>query len=189
MRERQPLVEIERRHVGAYPEAGSLRVGRALDGLAEKQQRTIERQVSRRTTEQQAADRAVIDSQQFFPARRRRVATLHAQRNALVRRLAKRCRQIDGRAFERRFNGPRRGLLTHIDDHLIIGIARDSLDERRIDILFANQAEIEALAGVPHLESAVAAVRDKVDTLVVTRSEEGALAIRGGGASRFACSP
>src|SRR5437762_13575471 len=27
------------------------------------------------------------------------------------------------------------------------------LDQRRIDILFANQAEIEALAGVPHLES------------------------------------
>src|SRR5437763_12095168 len=52
------------------------------------------------------------------------------------------------------------------------------LDERRIDILFANQAEIEALAGVPHLESAVAAVKDKVETLVVTRSEEGALAVR-----------
>ena len=54
------------------------------------------------------------------------------------------------------------------------------LDERRIDILFANQAEIEALAGVPHLETAVAAVKDKVDTLVVTRSEDGALATRGG---------
>jgi sugar/nucleoside kinase (ribokinase family) len=54
------------------------------------------------------------------------------------------------------------------------------LDERRIDILFANQAEIEALAGVPHLESAVEAVKDKVETLVVTRSEDGALAIRRG---------
>src|SRR5206468_2103885 len=54
------------------------------------------------------------------------------------------------------------------------------LDEGRIDILFANQAEIEALAGVPHLESAVAAVKDKVQTLVVTRSEVGALALRGG---------
>jgi sugar/nucleoside kinase (ribokinase family) len=52
------------------------------------------------------------------------------------------------------------------------------LDERRIDILFANQAEIEALAGVPHLESAVAAVQGKVETLVVTRSEDGALAVR-----------
>jgi sugar/nucleoside kinase (ribokinase family) len=53
------------------------------------------------------------------------------------------------------------------------------LDHKRIDILFANQAEIEALAGVPHLESAVAAVKDKVETLVVTRSEHGALATRG----------
>src|SRR5438445_5508828 len=54
------------------------------------------------------------------------------------------------------------------------------LDEGRIDILFANQAEIEALAGVAHLDSAVAAVKDKVETLVVTRSQDGALAVRGG---------
>src|SRR5437763_604655 len=54
------------------------------------------------------------------------------------------------------------------------------LDEKRIDILFANQAEIEALAGVGHLEAAVAAVKAKVDILVVTRSEDGALATRNG---------
>jgi sugar/nucleoside kinase (ribokinase family) len=54
------------------------------------------------------------------------------------------------------------------------------LDRARIDILFANQAEIEALAGVAHLESAVAAIAPKVETLVVTRSEDGALATRGG---------
>ena len=54
------------------------------------------------------------------------------------------------------------------------------LDQRRIDILFANQAEIEALAGVSHLESAVAAIVPKVETLVVTRSEDGALAARNG---------
>jgi sugar/nucleoside kinase (ribokinase family) len=54
------------------------------------------------------------------------------------------------------------------------------LDQRRIDILFANQAEVEALAGVAHLESAVAAIAPKVEILVVTRSEEGALAVRNG---------
>ncbi|MFL6720978.1 MAG: adenosine kinase [Sphingomonas sp.] len=54
------------------------------------------------------------------------------------------------------------------------------LDNHRIDILFANQAEIEALAGIAHLDSAVAAVAPKVETLVVTRSEHGALAVRGG---------
>ena len=54
------------------------------------------------------------------------------------------------------------------------------IDQGRIDILFANQNEIEALAGVPHLDSAVAAFSGKVETLVVTRSEDGALATRGG---------
>jgi len=54
------------------------------------------------------------------------------------------------------------------------------IDGGRIDILFANEAEIQALAGVPHLETAVAEVAGKVETLVVTRSEHGALAVRGG---------
>jgi sugar/nucleoside kinase (ribokinase family) len=54
------------------------------------------------------------------------------------------------------------------------------IDEGRIDVLFANQGEIEALAGVPHLDTAVAAFADRVETLVVTRSEDGALAARGG---------
>jgi sugar/nucleoside kinase (ribokinase family) len=54
------------------------------------------------------------------------------------------------------------------------------LDEGRVDILFANQSEVEALAGIPHLESALAAVKDRVETLVVTRSEDGALAMRAG---------
>jgi sugar/nucleoside kinase (ribokinase family) len=54
------------------------------------------------------------------------------------------------------------------------------LDGGRIDVLFANQVEVEALAGVAHLESAVAAVAPKVETLVVTRSEDGALALRNG---------
>src|SRR4249919_1445663 len=53
------------------------------------------------------------------------------------------------------------------------------LDGGRIDILFANQAEVEALAGVAHLDSAVAAIAPKVEALVVTRSEDGALAVRG----------
>ena len=54
------------------------------------------------------------------------------------------------------------------------------IDGGRIDLLFANEAEIQALAGVPHLETAVEAVAGKVETLVVTRSEKGALAIREG---------
>jgi sugar/nucleoside kinase (ribokinase family) len=53
------------------------------------------------------------------------------------------------------------------------------IDGGKIDLLFANQAEIEMLAGVPHLDSAVEVVRGKVETLVVTRGEHGALATRG----------
>ena len=53
------------------------------------------------------------------------------------------------------------------------------IDGGKIDLLFANQAEIEMLAGVPHLDSAIEAVRGKVETLIVTRGEHGALATRG----------
>ncbi|MBA2771448.1 MAG: adenosine kinase [Sphingomonas sp.] len=63
------------------------------------------------------------------------------------------------------------------------------IDGGRIDILFANEAELQALAAVPHLESAVAAVRDKVELLVVTRSEHGALATRGGDRADVAAEP
>jgi len=54
------------------------------------------------------------------------------------------------------------------------------IDGGKIDLLFANEAEIQALAGLAHFESAVAAVQDKVETLVVTRSEKGAIAVAGG---------
>ena len=54
------------------------------------------------------------------------------------------------------------------------------IDEGRIDILFANEDEIQAMAGVPHVETAVDAFKDKVETLVVTRSEKGALATQRG---------
>jgi sugar/nucleoside kinase (ribokinase family) len=63
------------------------------------------------------------------------------------------------------------------------------IDEGRIDILFANEAEIQALAGVPHLETAVSAVSAKVETLVVTRSEHGALAMQGGERADVAAEP
>jgi sugar/nucleoside kinase (ribokinase family) len=54
------------------------------------------------------------------------------------------------------------------------------IDAGKVDILFANEAEIQALAGMPHFETAVASVQDKVETLVVTRSEKGAIAVSRG---------
>lgn len=53
------------------------------------------------------------------------------------------------------------------------------IDESKIDILFANEGEIRELAGVANFEEAVAAFAGKVPLLVVTRSELGAVAIRG----------
>ncbi|MBA3511908.1 adenosine kinase [Sphingomonas sp.] len=63
------------------------------------------------------------------------------------------------------------------------------IDEGRIDILFANEDEIQAMAGVPHLETAIAAYQGKVETLVVTRSEKGALATRAGERAQVPAEP
>lgn len=57
---------------------------------------------------------------------------------------------------------------------------RALLTEGLIDILFANDAEICALMGTDDLEAAVAAAAPLVPTLVVTRSEAGALAVHQG---------
>jgi len=49
-----------------------------------------------------------------------------------------------------------------------------------IDILFANHLELAALTGEDDIEAGIAALKDKVPTLVVTRSADGAIATRGG---------
>jgi sugar/nucleoside kinase (ribokinase family) len=54
------------------------------------------------------------------------------------------------------------------------------LDGGKLDILFANEAEILSLNETDDFEAAVTATSAKVSTLVVTRSEKGALAISGG---------
>ncbi|HEY1606312.1 MAG TPA: adenosine kinase [Allosphingosinicella sp.] len=54
------------------------------------------------------------------------------------------------------------------------------LDDKRVDILFANAAEVRALTGEEALDDAVAAAAALVPLLVVTCSEHGALAVEGG---------
>jgi sugar/nucleoside kinase (ribokinase family) len=80
-----------------------------------------------------------------------------------------------------------------LSDTFCIERHRDGLnqliDGGKIDVLFANQAEIEMLAGLPHLGSAVEAVRGKVETLVVTRGEHGAVATRDGEQAEVAAEP
>lgn len=53
------------------------------------------------------------------------------------------------------------------------------IDEGKIDILFANEAEIKEMAGVANFDEALGAFAGRVPTLVVTRSEHGAVAVRG----------
>ncbi|MFM1982651.1 MAG: hypothetical protein RJB22_1370 [Pseudomonadota bacterium] len=63
------------------------------------------------------------------------------------------------------------------------------LNDRKIDILFANDGEICTLMGTQDLEAAVAAAAPLVETLVVTRSEAGALAVSGGARFDIAAEP
>jgi sugar/nucleoside kinase (ribokinase family) len=63
------------------------------------------------------------------------------------------------------------------------------IDDGKVDILFANEDEIQSLAGIAHFEDAVAAIRNRVPLLVVTRSEKGAIAIRGEERSQVPAEP
>ena len=57
---------------------------------------------------------------------------------------------------------------------------RALIAEGLIDVLFANHTELAALTGEDDFEAGIAALTDKVPTLVVTRSADGAVAVRGG---------
>jgi len=53
------------------------------------------------------------------------------------------------------------------------------IDEGRIDILFANEAELAAMTGDEDFEVGLAGLAAQVPLLVVTRSEQGAVAVAG----------
>jgi len=57
---------------------------------------------------------------------------------------------------------------------------RRLIDEGQLDILFANESEILSLMETEDFDGAVDAVAAKVETLVVTRSERGAIAVQSG---------
>ncbi len=71
----------------------------------------------------------------------------------------------------------------HRDDFLAL------IAEGLIDILFANEAEIQSLAMMDDFESAVAKIAGQVPLLVVTRGEHGAIAIQNGERSAVAAEP
>jgi len=57
---------------------------------------------------------------------------------------------------------------------------RALIDDGSIDILFCNHHELAALTGTEDFEAGVAQLAPKVQILVVTRSADGAIALRGG---------
>ena len=66
---------------------------------------------------------------------------------------------------------------------------RALIEDGLIDILFANHLELAALTGENDLEAGLAAIRDKVPTLIVTCSADGAIALSGGERARVAAEP
>jgi sugar/nucleoside kinase (ribokinase family) len=57
---------------------------------------------------------------------------------------------------------------------------RAMIDAGQIDVLFANEVELAALTGEEDFEAGIASLAPRVPTLVVTRSEKGAVAVSGG---------
>jgi sugar/nucleoside kinase (ribokinase family) len=66
---------------------------------------------------------------------------------------------------------------------------RKLIDEGQIDILFSNEAEITALAGLEDYDAAIAAIAPKVPLLIATRGEEGASAVIDGKRVRVSAEP
>ena len=66
---------------------------------------------------------------------------------------------------------------------------RALIEAGEIDILFANEHELAALTGLDDFEAGLAQLAAKVATLVVTRSEKGAVALERGARADVAAEP
>ncbi|MGE3690641.1 MAG: adenosine kinase [Novosphingobium sp.] len=66
---------------------------------------------------------------------------------------------------------------------------RAMIDVGEIDILFANEHELATLTGKEDFHEGMAMLEGKVPTLVVTRSEAGAVAVSGGARAAVAAEP
>ncbi len=66
---------------------------------------------------------------------------------------------------------------------------REVIDAGLIDILFANENELLSLEQTDDFDAAVASLASRVTTLVVTRSEKGAIAVQGGARAEVAAEP
>jgi len=66
---------------------------------------------------------------------------------------------------------------------------RALIEAGEIDVLFANEHELAALTGLDDFEAGIASLAPKVPTLVVTRSEKGAVAVERGERAEVAAEP
>ena len=66
---------------------------------------------------------------------------------------------------------------------------RALINDGLIDILFCNEVELAALTGEGDFDTGLAALQDKVATLVATRGEHGAVCVTGGQRSEVAAEP
>ena len=80
-----------------------------------------------------------------------------------------------------------------LSDTFCVDRHRDSfwqlIRDRKLDILFANEAEAASMAQVNDVEEAIACLANEVSTLVVTRSEAGATAVSGSERADVAAEP
>jgi sugar/nucleoside kinase (ribokinase family) len=63
------------------------------------------------------------------------------------------------------------------------------LDEQKVDILFANEAELAAMTGEADFDAGLAGLAAKVPLLVVTRGDQGAVAVAGSDRASVSAEP
>jgi len=89
--------------------------------------------------------------------------------------------------------GARREVAFTLSDAFVIARHGDDfralIDAGEIDVLFANEGELAALTGIDDFEAGLASLAPKVPTLVVTRSEKGAVAVSGGKRAQVLAEP
>jgi sugar/nucleoside kinase (ribokinase family) len=90
-------------------------------------------------------------------------------------------------------HGAGRKVAFTLSDTFCVDRHRDSfwqlIDSGRVDILFANEAELAAMTGCDELDAGLVMLAPKVATLVVTRSAQGAVAVSGSDRVRVPAEP
>lgn len=87
------------------------------------------------------------------------------------------------RAAMEKAAGAARNVSFSLSDPLLVGRHRDDLREfcrGQVDLLFGNEEEVRALAGLDDPAAALAAAAELCDTVVMTRSEKGSVVSSGG---------